>query len=96
MPILAPNNDEIRAMLTTLSEDNANLKAQLESVTNTLSNVTEKLNSFDLNNVNDQIDKLRTDTFNAISSISVPAQQDSQINDDPEIEVKSINELLGL
>lgn len=96
MPILNPNNDEIRAMLTTLSEDNANLKAQLESVTNTLSNVTEKLNSFDLNNVNDQIDKLRTDTFNAISSISVPAQQDSQINDDPEIEVKSINELLGL
>jgi hypothetical protein len=96
MPILTPNNDEIRAMLTTLSEDNANLKAQLESVTNTLSNVTEKLNSFDLNNVNDQIDKLRTDTFNAISSISVPAQQDSQINDDPEIEVKSINELLGL
>lgn len=96
MPILSPNNDEIRAMLTTLSEDNANLKAQLESVTNTLSNVTEKLNSFDLNNVNDQIDKLRTDTFNAISSISVPAQQDSQINDDPEIEVKSINELLGL
>ena len=94
MPILTPNNDEIRAMLTTLSEDNANLKAQLESVTNTLSNVTEKLNSFDLNNVNDQIDKLRTDTFNAISS--VPAQQDSQINDDPEIEVKSINELLGL
>lgn len=96
MPILTPNNDEIRVMLTTLSEDNANLKAQLESVTNTLSNVTEKLNSFDLNNVNDQIDKLRTDTFNAISSISVPAQQDSQINDDPEIEVKSINELLGL
>lgn len=96
MPILTPNNDEIRAMLTTLYEDNANLKAQLESVTNTLSNVTEKLNSFDLNNVNDQIDKLRTDTFNAISSISVPAQQDSQINDDPEIEVKSINELLGL
>lgn len=96
MPILTPNNDEIRAILTTLSEDNANLKAQLESVTNTLSNVTEKLNSFDLNNVNDQIDKLRTDTFNAISSISVPAQQDSQINDDPEIEVKSINELLGL
>ena len=96
MPILTPNNDEIRAMLTTLSEDNANLKAQVESVTNTLSNVTEKLNSFDLNNVNDQIDKLRTDTFNAISSISVPAQQDSQINDDPEIEVKSINELLGL
>lgn len=96
MPILTPNNDEIRAMLTTLSEDNANLKAQLESVTNTLSNVTEKLNSFDLNNVNDQIDKLRTDTFNAISSISVPEQQDSQINDDPEIEVKSINELLGL
>lgn len=96
MPILTPNNDEIRAMLTTLFEDNANLKAQLESVTNTLSNVTEKLNSFDLNNVNDQIDKLRTDTFNAISSISVPAQQDSQINDDPEIEVKSINELLGL
>lgn len=96
MPILTPNSDEIRAMLTTLSEDNANLKAQLESVTNTLSNVTEKLNSFDLNNVNDQIDKLRTDTFNAISSISVPAQQDSQINDDPEIEVKSINELLGL
>ncbi len=96
MPILTPNNDEIRAMLNTLSEDNANLKAQLESVTNTLSNVTEKLNSFDLNNVNDQIDKLRTDTFNAISSISVPAQQDSQINDDPEIEVKSINELLGL
>jgi hypothetical protein len=96
MPILTPNNDEIRAMLTTLSEDNANLKAQLESVTNTLSNVTEKLNSFDLNNVNDQIDKLRTDTFNAISSISVPAQQDIQINDDPEIEVKSINELLGL
>lgn len=96
MPILTPNNDEIRAMLTTLSEDNANLKAQLESVTNTLSNVTEKLNSFDLNNVNDQIDKLRTDTFNAISSISVPAQQDSQINDYPEIEVKSINELLGL
>lgn len=96
MPILTPNNDEIRAMLTTLSEDNANLKAQLESVTNTLSNVTEKLNSFDLNNVNDQIDKLRTDTFNAISSISVPAQQDSQIDDDPEIEVKSINELLGL
>lgn len=96
MPILTPSNDEIRAMLTTLSEDNANLKAQLESVTNTLSNVTEKLNSFDLNNVNDQIDKLRTDTFNAISSISVPAQQDSQINDDPEIEVKSINELLGL
>nr|DAW98670.1 MAG TPA: hypothetical protein [Caudoviricetes sp.] len=96
MPILTPNNDEIRDMLTTLSEDNANLKAQLESVTNTLSNVTEKLNSFDLNNVNDQIDKLRTDTFNAISSISVPAQQDSQINDDPEIEVKSINELLGL
>lgn len=96
MPILTPNNDEIRTMLTTLSEDNANLKAQLESVTNTLSNVTEKLNSFDLNNVNDQIDKLRTDTFNAISSISVPAQQDSQINDDPEIEVKSINELLGL
>lgn len=96
MPILTPNNDEIRAMLTTLSEDNANLKAQLESVTNTLSNVTEKLNSFDLNNVNDQIDKLRTDTFNAISSISVPAQQDSQISDDPEIEVKSINELLGL
>lgn len=96
MPILTPNNDEIRAMLTTLSEDNANLKAQLESVTNTLSNVTEKLNSFDLNNVNDQIDKLRTDTFNAISSISVPAQQDGQINDDPEIEVKSINELLGL
>lgn len=96
MPILTPNNDEIRAMLTTLSEDNANLKAQLESVTITLSNVTEKLNSFDLNNVNDQIDKLRTDTFNAISSISVPAQQDSQINDDPEIEVKSINELLGL
>jgi hypothetical protein len=96
MPILTPNNDEIRAMLTTLSEDNANLKAQLESVTNTLSNVTEKLNSFDLNNVNDQIDKLRTDTFNAISSISVPAQQDSQITDDPEIEVKSINELLGL
>lgn len=96
MPILTPNNDEIRAMLTTLSEDNANLKARLESVTNTLSNVTEKLNSFDLNNVNDQIDKLRTDTFNAISSISVPAQQDSQINDDPEIEVKSINELLGL
>lgn len=96
MPILTPNNDEIRAMLATLSEDNANLKAQLESVTNTLSNVTEKLNSFDLNNVNDQIDKLRTDTFNAISSISVPAQQDSQINDDPEIEVKSINELLGL
>lgn len=96
MPILTPNNDEIRAMLTTLSEDNANLKAQLESVTNTLSNVTEKLNSFDLNNVNDQIDKLRTDAFNAISSISVPAQQDSQINDDPEIEVKSINELLGL
>lgn len=96
MPILTPNNDEIRAMLTTLSEDNANLKAQLETVTNTLSNVTEKLNSFDLNNVNDQIDKLRTDTFNAISSISVPAQQDSQINDDPEIEVKSINELLGL
>jgi hypothetical protein len=96
MPILTPNNDEIRAMLTTLSEDNANLKAKLESVTNTLSNVTEKLNSFDLNNVNDQIDKLRTDTFNAISSISVPAQQDSQINDDPEIEVKSINELLGL
>lgn len=96
MPILTPNNDEIRAMLTTLSEDNANLKAQLESVTNTLSNVTEKLNSFDLNNVNDQIDKLRTDTFNAISSISVPAQQVSQINDDPEIEVKSINELLGL
>lgn len=96
MPILTPNNDEIRAMLTTLSEDNANLKAQLESVTNTLTNVTEKLNSFDLNNVNDQIDKLRTDTFNAISSISVPAQQDSQINDDPEIEVKSINELLGL
>ncbi len=96
MPILTPNNDEIRAMLTTLSEDNANLKAQLESVTNTLSNVTEKLNSFDLNNVNDQIDKLRTDTFNAISSISVPAQQDSQINDDPEIEVKSINDLLGL
>lgn len=96
MPILTPNNDEIRAMLTTLSEDNANLKAQLESVTNTLSNVTEKLNSFDLNNVNDQIDKLRTDTFNAISSISVPAQQDSQINDDPEIEVKSINVLLGL
>jgi hypothetical protein len=96
MPILTPNNDEIRAMLTTLSEDNANLKAQLESVTNTLSNVTEKLNSFDLNNVNDQIDKLRTDTFNAISSISVPAQQDIQITDDPEIEVKSINELLGL
>lgn len=96
MPILTPNNDEIRAMLTTLSEDNANLKAQLETVTNTLSNVTEKLNSFDLNNVNDQIDKLRTDTFNAISSISVPAQQDSQIYDDPEIEVKSINELLGL
>lgn len=96
MPILTPNNDEIRAMLTTLSEDNANLKAQLETVTNTLSNVTEKLNSFDLNNVNDQIDKLRTDTFNAISSISVPAQQDIQINDDPEIEVKSINELLGL
>lgn len=96
MPILTPNNDEIRAMLTTLTEDNANLKAQLESVTNTLSNVTEKLNSFDLNNVNDQIDKLRTDTFNAISSISVPAQQDSQITDDPEIEVKSINELLGL
>ena len=96
MPILTPNNDEIRAMLTTLSEDNANLKAQLESVTNTLSNVTEKLNSFDLNSVNDQIDKLRTDTFNAISSISVPAQQDSQITDDPEIEVKSINELLGL
>lgn len=96
MPILTPNNDEIRAMLTTLYEDNANLKAQLESVTNNLSNVTEKLNSFDLNNVNDQIDKLRTDTFNAISSISVPAQQDSQINDDPEIEVKSINELLGL
>lgn len=96
MPILTPNNDEIRAMLTTLSEDNANLKAQLETVTNTLSNVTEKLNSFDLNNVNDQIDKLRTDTFNAISSISVPAQQDSQITDDPEIEVKSINELLGL
>ena len=96
MSILTPNNDEIRDMLTTLSEDNANLKAQLESVTNTLSNVTEKLNSFDLNNVNDQIDKLRTDTFNAISSISVPAQQDSQINDDPEIEVKSINELLGL
>lgn len=96
MPILTPNNDEIRAMLTTLSEDNANLKAQLETVTNTLSNVTEKLNSFDLNNVNDQIDKLRTDTFNAISSISVPAQQESQINDDPEIEVKSINELLGL
>lgn len=96
MPILTPNNDEIRTMLTTLSEDNANLKAQLETVTNTLSNVTEKLNSFDLNNVNDQIDKLRTDTFNAISSISVPAQQDSQINDDPEIEVKSINELLGL
>lgn len=96
MPILTPNNDEIRAMLTTLSEDNANLKAQLESVTTTLSNVTEKLNSFDLNNVNDQIDKLRTDTFNAISSISVPAQQVSQINDDPEIEVKSINELLGL
>lgn len=96
MPILTPNNDEIRAMLTTLSEDNANLKAQLESVTNTLSNVTEKLNSFDLNNVNDQIDKLRTDTFNAISSISVPAQQDSQITDDPEIEVKSINDLLGL
>lgn len=96
MPILTPSNDEIRAMLTTLSEDNANLKAQLETVTNTLSNVTEKLNSFDLNNVNDQIDKLRTDTFNAISSISVPAQQDSQINDDPEIEVKSINELLGL
>ena len=96
MPILTPNNDEIRAMLTTLSEDNENLKAQLESVTNTLSNVTEKLNSFDLNNVNDQIDKLRTDAFNAISSISVPAQQDSQINDDPEIEVKSINELLGL
>lgn len=96
MPILTPNNDEIRAMLTTLSEDNANLKAQLETVTNTLSNVTEKLNSFDLNNVNDQIDKLRTDTFNAISSISVPAQQDSQIDDDPEIEVKSINELLGL
>ena len=96
MPILTPSNDEIRAMLTTLSEDNANLKAQLETVTNTLSNVTEKLNSFDLNNVNDQIDKLRTDTFNAISSISVPAQQDRQINDDPEIEVKSINELLGL
>ena len=96
MPILTPSNDEIRAMLTTLSEDNANLKAQLETVTNTLSNVTEKLNSFDLNNVNDQIDKLRTDTFNAISSISVPAQQDSQIYDDPEIEVKSINELLGL
>ena len=96
MPILTPNSDEIRAMLTTLSEDNANLKAQLETVTNTLSNVTEKLNSFDLNNVNDQIDKLRTDTFNAISSISVPAQQESQINDDPEIEVKSINELLGL
>lgn len=96
MPILTPSNDEIRAMLTTLSEDNANLKAQLETVTNTLSNVTEKLNSFDLNNVNDQIDKLRTDTFNAISSISVPAQQDSQIDDDPEIEVKSINELLGL
>lgn len=96
MPILTPSNDEIRAMLTALSEDNANLKAQLETVTNTLSNVTEKLNSFDLNNVNDQIDKLRTDTFNAISSISVPAQQDSQINDDPEIEVKSINELLGL
>lgn len=96
MPILTPSNDEIRAMLTTLSEDNANLKAQLETVTNTLSNVTEKLNSFDLNNVNDQIDKLRTDTFNAISSISVPAQQDGQINDDPEIEVKSINELLGL
>lgn len=96
MPILTPNNDEIRAMLTTLSEDNANLKAQLETVTNTLSNVTEKLNSFDLNNVNDQIDKLRTDTFNAISSISVPEQPDSQINDDPEIEVKSINELLGL
>lgn len=96
MPILTPNNDEIRTMLTTLSEDNANLKAQLETVTNTLSNVTEKLNSFDINNVNDQIDKLRTDTFNAISSISVPAQPDSQINDDPEIEVKSINELLGL
>lgn len=96
MPILTPNSDEIRAMLTALSEDNANLKAQLETVTNTLSNVTEKLNSFDLNNVNDQIDKLRTDTFNAISSISVPAQQDSQIDDDPEIEVKSINELLGL
>lgn len=96
MPILTPNNDEIRAMLTTLSEDNANLKAQLETVTSTVSSVMEKINAFDLTSVNRQIEKLRTDTFDAISSINVPAQPDSQTSDDPEIEVKSINELLGL